>query len=119
MKVQNKINDTIMLTLNSDTTASHIVLLIINIAAISSAAASAAVGAAVAAAAVVSIAIVACRILVNCCVFPPPLPAPTIATVACRRLATVPPRYNCRPCSFCRHRCLFFRRPHRRVLSII
>jgi hypothetical protein len=88
MKVQNKINDTIMLTLNSDTTASHIVLFIINIAAISSAAASAAVGAA---AAVVSIAIVSCRFLVNCCVFPPPLPAPTIATVVCQRLATVAP----------------------------
>jgi hypothetical protein len=87
MKVQNKINDTIMLTLNSDTTASHIVLFIINITAIS----SAAVGAAVAAAAVVSIAIVACRFLVNCCVFPPPLPAPTIATVVCQRLATVAP----------------------------
>jgi hypothetical protein len=77
--------------LNSDTTAFHGVLFIVNIAAISSAAASAAVGDAVVAAAVVSIAIVACRFLVNCCVFPPPLPAPTIATVICRRLATVAP----------------------------
>jgi len=60
--------------LNSDTTAFHGVLYIVNITAISSAAASAAIGDAVIAAAVVSIAIVAIVVCFCRRCLPPPLP---------------------------------------------